>query len=281
MNLQHTRTYLLIAVIVLLSATLTLNAHVKGSAQSSSASHVAAEVTKGKLSPAESKPGDTVMVKLKDDVRSNGQVVLKKGTEVTGIVRNVKRAEVKGQGQSMMEIEWLAPATQAKAAQNLSFALQSVTQTSPIYKYEQENAAAPETGLIGSIADGLVATTASVATTTVATVDSAAGSTAGVITSNSSSSTRASGQSNTALLNMPSVVAADQQTSSAIASSLGTTSSGQLFMLGHGQLITTGGSQQSLDIFSHLNNDNVITSRSRDFEISSGAQMQFLVGVKK
>jgi hypothetical protein len=36
-----------------------------------------------------------------------------------------------------------------------------------------------------------------------------------------------------------------------------------------------------VDIFSHLDNDTVITSTGKDFEISTGAQMQLLVGVKK
>jgi hypothetical protein len=86
-------------------------------------------------------------------------------------------------------------------------------------------------------------------------------------------------QSNTALLNMPSVVAADAQTATAIDSGLGASSSGQLFKVGRGQLVSAGGSQQSLDIFSHLNNDTVITAAAKDFEITAGAQMQLLVGV--
>src|SRR5262249_15643988 len=56
---------------------------------SNSASHVAAEMTAGKISPVESKPGDTVMVQLQSDVKANGQVVLKKGTTITGVIRNL------------------------------------------------------------------------------------------------------------------------------------------------------------------------------------------------
>ena len=41
------------------------------------------------------------------------------------------------------------------------------------------------------------------------------------------------------------------------------------------------GLKQSVDLFSHLSNDTVITSPYENFEISSGAQMQLLVGVKK
>jgi hypothetical protein len=46
-------------------------------------------------------------------------------------------------------------------------------------------------------------------------------------------------------------------------------------------LVAAGGTRESLDLFSHLNNDTVITSPSKNFEISSGARMQLLVGVKK
>src|ERR1043165_5003716 len=58
-----------------------------------SATSVSAELIKGKLNPAESKPGDQVTLKLKDDVKSNGEVVLKKGTAITGVVRNVNRID--------------------------------------------------------------------------------------------------------------------------------------------------------------------------------------------
>jgi hypothetical protein len=229
-------------------------AQVTRKAQSSSASHVAAEMTKGKLNPLESKPGDAVVVKLMDDLKSNGQVVLKKGTTITGIVRTVKRAEGHGAAkaesktalQSMMQIEWLAPAPQGKAVQNLSIALQSVTQVNPIHKHEHESA--DDFGLPGRADFG--------------------------------SGTVATGPSNAALLSMPSVVAVDHETGSAISSGLGASSS-QLFKVGRGQLVTAAGSQQSVDIFSHLNNDTVITSSNSNFEISSGARMQLLVGVNK
>ena len=91
----------------------------------------------------------------------------------------------------------------------------------------------------------------------------------------------ASGRSNVALLSMPSVVAVDQQASSNIESTLGTSLSGQLFRVGHGELISAGGSKQSVELYSHLSNDTVITSSGRNFEISSGAQIQMLVGVNR
>jgi hypothetical protein len=262
-------------------------------AQANSASHVTAEMTKGKLSPAESKPCDTVAIKLKDDVRSNGVVVLKKGTTITGVVRNVKRvdskgekAESRGQAQSMLEVEWLAPAVQSRAAQSLSFAIQSVFQQEQNERFGDDfglasSAAGSSTAslpartgsgaaLLGSAGSAVAA--AAVPTSAVSTVSA---------TSSSTSTPGASGRSNVALLSMPSVVALDQQSSAAIESWLGTPSSGQLFRVGHGELISAGGSKQSVDLYSHLSNDTVITSPGKAFEISSGAQMQMLVGVNR
>src|SRR5437763_17100411 len=74
---------------------LSASAQVSSIAQASSASHVAAEMAKGRLNPAESQPGDTVAVKLKDDVKSNGNVVLKKGTMIAGGAKSAKRTDPK------------------------------------------------------------------------------------------------------------------------------------------------------------------------------------------
>jgi hypothetical protein len=207
-------------------------------------------MTQGKLNPAESKSGDVVELKLKEDVRSNGVVILKKGTTITGIVENVRVAEVAGtwknDNQSMIELEWRVPAPQGRGVQSVSFALQSVIQV---------NAASsqPDTPSDGrSIA-----------------VDGADFSNAG------------SRRPNAALLNMPSVEAADEQTSSSIESTLGTQASGRLFRVGHGQLVSSGGSKEPVELYSHLSNDTVITSPSSNFEISSGAQMEMLVGVNR
>ena len=87
--------------------------------------------------------------------------------------------------------------------------------------------------------------------------------------------------SNAALLSMPSVVAADEQMATALNRTLGLSDSPPVFETGHGQVITPAGHKDSIDIFSHLDNDSVLTSRSRNFEISSGAQIQLLVGVHK
>jgi hypothetical protein len=96
--------------------------------------------------------------------------------------------------------------------------------------------------------------------------------------SSTDTSIRANGQPNPALLSMPSVVAVNPQTGAAIDKTLGTVSAGRLFKVGRGQLVQADGSRQSLDIYSHLNNDTIITS-AKNFEISAGAQMQLLMGV--
>jgi hypothetical protein len=289
-------------------ATLTSYAQVNGRTHASSASHVAAEMTKGKLNPAENKPGDTVAVKLKDDIRSNGEVILKKGATLTGVVRSVKCADAttdsKVRAVSMMEIEWLAPAVQSRAGQSLSFALQSVTQVNPITQHEQSESFGKDFALAGggsssaassavarpahsSSGAGLLGATGAIAanaTNTTGTGSPAGTPTDGVVSAAgevASTSSSAAGRSNVALLSMPSVVAVDEQTSSSIESTLGTSLSGQLFRVGHGELISAGGSKQSIDLYSHLSNDTVITSPGKNFEISSGAQMQMLVGVNR
>jgi hypothetical protein len=206
-------------------------------------------MTQGRLNPEDSKPGDMLVLKLQDDVKSNGALILKKGTTITGIVRNVKRGEA-GNTSAMLEIEWLAPVTQRNVAQSLSIALQSVAHVNTTYKDEPQadNASASFVAAAGSGTIGNVA--ASVA-------------------------------ENLAMKSMPSVVTVDQQTSATIENSLGMSSSDPLFKVGQGQVQTAGGSPQTVDLFSHLNNDTVITSASKDFEISTGAQMQLLVGVKR
>jgi hypothetical protein len=216
---------------------------------SNSAARVAAELTKGKINPVESRPGDAVALTLKNDLRSNGEVVLKKGTVITGVVRSVKRPDVKGaariesnpQAQSMVAVEWFAPDSEKKG-QNLSIALETVKQV--------HTGIEPEADRDSNWADLTRQNSSIVAT-------------------------------NPAMMRMPSVVAVDHQTSSAIEGDLDTSDSGPLFKVGHGELVANGASQQSVDIFSHLRNDTVITSPSRTFEISSGAQMQLLVGMNR
>jgi hypothetical protein len=93
---------------------------------------------------------------------------------------------------------------------------------------------------------------------------------------------RDSGGLNRALLSMPSVVAADRNTTASLERTLGiSSSSGQLFKIGRSERNKMGGSKQPVEIFSYLRNDNLIISESRDFEISSGAQMQLVVGMNR
>jgi hypothetical protein len=287
MILRTIGTHVLGLAVVLATMGIYTNAQVSGTVQASSATYVAAEMTKGKLNPAQSKPGDEVALKLKEDVKSNGQVLLKKGTTITGIVRNEKRVEGKdetnGQAQSMMEIEWLAPTAQGKAAQQLSIALQSVTHVSPLFAHAQNDAFADAGGTVAasparsssaSAAGGLLGGA-------VGGIGGVGSTLGGATAASNRVNGQVNGQTNAALLSMPTVVAADHQTTSAVTSSLGTSESGRLFKTGSGELITAGGSRQSIELFSHLNNDTVITSQHKNFEISSGAQMQLLVGVDK
>jgi hypothetical protein len=225
------------------------NAH--PDAPANSASHVLAEMTRGTLKPSETRPGDEVALRLKDDIKANGDVVVKKGTTITGVVRNVKSVDAKGLPPSMMEIEWFAPPLLGKAPRQLSIAVQSVSQVNRFNQQSQSEHAEP------------LALTRAVAMRNV------------------TAAPRTTTMSNTALLNMPSVIAVDTKTASNLEASLGTSSSGQLFKVGHSEWITPGGSKQSVELFSHLSNDTMIASPGKDFEISSGAQMQLLVGVSK
>ncbi len=250
----------------------------------SSATSVSAELMKGKLSPADSKPGDRVLLKLKDDVKSNGEVVLRKGTTITGVVKNVNCAEGKnsasGRAQSLMEIEWIAPALQGGASSSLMVAVQSVTQMHPMPNRQENDDWDRSGGANSSTAASVSSTGGGLLGGTLDTV-TGAGASAGGVASGAVGSTAAVAHSNAAMLRMPSVVVADVQTSSSLENSLGLSGGPQLFQTGRGEIVTSGGSKQSLDIFSRLNNDTVLTSPSKNFEISSGAQMQLLVGVRR
>jgi hypothetical protein len=226
---------------------LNAEAQRKSNVPANSASHVPAEMTRGRLKPSETKPGDGVALRLKDDLKANGEIVLKKGTPIAGVVRNVKHVETKGQAQSMMQIEWFAPPLQGKTARHLSILLQSVTQTDSVTGKPQSEDVG-QSGFSG--ADALRNETAA----------------------------RKTAQPNAALLNMPSVMPVDTTTATSLESNFGPSHS-QLFKVGRSEW-TTGGSKQSVELFSHLSNDTMITS-STDFEISRGAQMQLLVGVSK
>ena len=273
-------------------------------------SSVSAELVKGKLSPSSSKPGDKVDLRLKDDFKSNGAVLLKKGTTITGVVRNVKQMDSKSKSaaQSMMEIEWLTPAASGAANQKLNIALQSVAYTNPLFAQQQNEessfggpgvaAPAPRVaqqsgGGASSRSGGLLGGIGGTTSSTTSTVSSVGGSSSsaiggvgaagtgvtGTVASSAGSTVNAAGaagQSGTG--RVTSLPPADAGIASAIQSNLGA-SGGQWFSTGHGEVISAGGTRDNVDLFSRLSNDTVITSPSKNFEVSSGAQMQLLVGV--
>src|SRR5205823_288789 len=103
-------------------------------------------------------------------------------------------------------IEWLAPATQGKAARQLSIALQSVTRLNHVSEQQQPKNS-DELGFNGGGSNGVAV------------------------------AARPAAQSNAALLNMPSVIAVDTKTASSLESRFGT-SSGKLFRVGHGEWIS-------------------------------------------
>jgi len=247
-------------------------------AEAQSESRVSAEMVKGKLNPATSKPGDEIAVRLKQDAKSDGQLLLKKGSTIKGVVKNVHRAETKsssktnGAAQSMIELEWMTAGLSAAASQSLHLALQSVVYTNPLHAHQQESEESPGFATpapvsasgrsSGGLGVGALGGVVSGATSSVGVVGAAS---AGAVT-----------QSQAGLGKAPSILPASTETSASLQNSLGVSGAG-LFHVGNGQAISSGGTATSMDIFSHMSNDAVITSPSRDFEISSGAQMQFLV----
>jgi|SRR5579884_593300 len=218
----------------------------------SSATIVSAEVVKGRLNPADSKPGDQLVVRLKSDLKSNGDVVLKKGAIITGIVRSVHRVDPKidapAREQSLIDIEWIIPSSPDTKSEDLMIALESITQVSFLARQEPDS------------------------DWEIQPASPAASRGNGLFTQQ---------PHNAALLSMPSVVAADAQTIADLHNDLGLPEGQQLFETGHGQIVTPGGYKDAIDIFSHLNNDTLLTSHSRNFEISSGAQLQLLFGIQK
>jgi hypothetical protein len=270
------------------SAAKSSSAQANAQGQAQASSKVSTEMVKGKLNPATSKPGDQVVVRTKEDVKSNGQVVLKKGTEITGVVTSVKRAhgkaESKGQAQSMMQIDWLTPAGSGASAQQLNLALQSIAYTNPLYAHQSEESAGsavarPAPARTGSGGGGLggvggaVGGLAGGASSTVGAAGNITGNVGGAVAGTTSAAGNAS------LLAAPSPIAANSATATALQNNFGV-SGNSLFMVGHGSAVSTGGTTSSMDIFTHMSNDAVITSPSKDFEVASGAQMDFMVGAK-
>jgi len=246
-------------------------------------------MVKGKLNPETSKPGDEIAVRLNEDVKSNGQVLLKKGTTIKGVVRKVNRAghkraekangRAQTSAQSMLELEWITPGVSGAASQQLNFALQSVVYTNPLYAHEQEQSStapafaspAPAPARSGSSGVGV-----GVVGGVVGGATSSASSIGGGLGAQSAGSVGAVAQSQAHLPRPTSINPVSAETATALQSNFGV-AGGPLFLVGSGQAISNAGTASSIDIFSRMNNDAVITSPSRDFEISAGAQMQLLV----
>ena len=148
-----------------------------------------------------------------------------------------------------MEIEWFAPPLQGKVARQLSIALQAVTEVSrlteePSSKNVEQFRFKPTDG------------------------------------ARNIPEPRGTARANAALVNMPSVIAVDQKTASSLESSFGTSRNtvvqGRPQRMDHGRRIETV--RGTIFTFEQRHVDHVV---SKDFEISSGAQMQLLVGVSK
>lgn len=252
MSLRCLSNRVISAATLVVAIALVCNAQINAPARANSASHVAVEMIDGKLNPTDSKRGDTVAIRLNEDVRSSGEIIFKKGTTITGVITSVSSAEGKGDwksgAQSLIDIEWQVPTPEGRGVQGVSFTLQSVIQSNAGSEHRQTGSS-DDFSFVRAVVPN--------------------------------SPTAVNGRSNIALLSMPSVVAVDQQTSANIETTLGTPTSGQLFKVGHGQLVSSDGSRESVEFYSHLSNDTVITSPGNDFEISSGALMQMLVGVNR
>jgi hypothetical protein len=250
------------------------------------ATRISAELVEGKLNPATSRPGDPVVVRLQEDLKIDSQVLLKKGSLITGIVRGAKRVETRSRStaqpaaqsavQSMVQVDWRSPAF--SGAGYLNLVLESVAYTNPLYALQSQGGtedSAPATsrvsrpagggllggGLAGGFVGGGVASVANVGAkvTGGTTNEPSSGLTAGP-----------AGQAAPASL----------QTVSALQSDFGVSGS-TLFVIGHGRAVSSGGTSSSIDLYSHMSNDSILTSSNKDFEIASGAQMRFMVDSKR
>jgi hypothetical protein len=83
-------------------------------------------------------------------------------------------------------------------------------------------------------------------------------------------------------MNMPSVVEVDSSTATVLHDAFGITSSGRsLYRVGRDTLRTPDGSKLSLHLFSYMSNDTLMTSPDSSFQITAGAEMQLLVGIRR
>jgi hypothetical protein len=70
-------------------------------------------------------------------------------------------------------------------------------------------------------------------------------------------------------------VGVDHQTSFAIEASLDSSAPGPLFKVGHGELVTAGGVHESVDLFSHLNNDMSLLRRARTLRFQAARKCSY------
>lgn len=251
-----------------------------------------AELVKGKLSPVKSKPGDKVFLELKEDAKSEGQLLLKKGSKMEGVIKNVKTFEVvkgesAGQTRSMVEIEWLWPPTGSQASQALIIAVQSIVQVSPLHREGPEDkfpsmattrsATTSTTGSSTGLGTGVLGSATQAVGATVSAVGGVTAASTGSIPT-SVSGTASSIASGAAVIRPEPV---DAQVAQRLSNDLGFSATGQLYRVGRGELVTAGGSRHSLDLFSQMKNDTILTSASKRFEVANGAEMQLFIARTK
>lgn len=215
-----------------------------------------AEVAAGALSTLLSKPGDRIAVRLAEDIKSNGQVVLRKGSMVTGIVRDVRmvdsKASTSGQSQSLLELEWFAPEPES-ADSRFMFAVQSFKQVGSV-RHDDSGPAWAEGGGAGNTAESPQTEASDVAVAS---------------------------RTNQAFLSLPSIVAADPALSSILQADFGFSDRRPIYKTGRGEMIMDTGLRQPVELFSRLSNDTVMMSLNKNFEIAAGAQIQLLIGVQR
>src|SRR5947207_711998 len=140
MSVRSVSNRVISAATLLAAIALVCNAQINAPARANSASHVAVEMIDGKLNPTDSKRGNTVAIRLNEDVRSSGEVIFKKGTTITGVITSVSSAEKgdwKSGAQSVIDIEWQVPAPQGRGVQGVSFTLQSIIQSNAGSEHRQ------------------------------------------------------------------------------------------------------------------------------------------------
>ncbi|MBS1849480.1 MAG: hypothetical protein JST79_01095 [Acidobacteria bacterium] len=101
------------------------NSYAHGSSQLQSGSAVQAELTKP-VDARKNKPGDEVMAKTTQDVKSNGHVVLPKGSKIVGKVTQAQ-ARTKGQEESQLGIAFDHAILKDGTQVPMAFAIQAIS----------------------------------------------------------------------------------------------------------------------------------------------------------